>query len=298
MAWTFYYYTPSGPAAGIFVVLLGSSTILHFYQLLRTRTWFMLPFFIGGALETIGYIGRLLSSIEAPEYTKGPYIMQSALILIAPAFLAASVYMTLGRIIHMVDGEKCSLIKLRWLTKIFVTGDVLSFLMQASGAGLMVKDTTNPSTGEHIIIGGLFVQIIFFGFFIITATSFQLRITRRPSGRSIDLGNLWHRHLIALYVTGALILVRSIVRLVEYIQGYDGYLMKEEAFIYVFDGLLMFVAMLVLHYVHPSEINCLIGRGGRYSEKIFKTRKFVPASALEMNAPMPRAYVQARSSDC
>jgi hypothetical protein len=84
-------------------------------------------------VETIGYVGRLLSSIEAPEYTKGPYIMQSALILIAPAFLAASIYMTLGRIIQMVDGEKCSLIKLRWLTKLFVTGDVLSFLMQASG---------------------------------------------------------------------------------------------------------------------------------------------------------------------
>ncbi|KAJ5129942.1 uncharacterized protein N7515_005981 [Penicillium bovifimosum] len=286
MAWTFYYYTPSGPAAGIFVGLFGLSTVLHFYQLLRTRTWFMIPFLIGGAMETIGYVGRLLSSIEAPEYTKGPYIMQSALILIAPAFLAASVYMTLGRIIHMVDGEKCSLIKLRWLTKLFVTGDVLSFLMQASGAGLMVKDTTNPSTGEHIIIGGLFVQIIFFGFFIISAVIFQYRITRSPSGRSIELASLWRRHLTALYITGGLILVRSIIRVVEYIQGYDGYLMREEVFIYVFDGLMMFVAVLVLHYVHPSEINCLIGRGDRYSEKIFKMRKFVPASALEMSEPI------------
>lgn len=59
--------------------------------------------------------------------------MQSALILIAPAFFAASIYMTLGRIIFMLDAEKCSLIRLRWLTKIFVAGDVLSFLMQASG---------------------------------------------------------------------------------------------------------------------------------------------------------------------
>lgn len=41
--------------------------------------------------------------------------------------------MTLGRIIQMIDGEKCSVIKPRWLTKIFVIGDVLSFLMQASG---------------------------------------------------------------------------------------------------------------------------------------------------------------------
>lgn len=47
-SFTFYYYKPSGPAAGIFVVLFGLSTLLHFYQLIRTRTWFMIPFFIGG----------------------------------------------------------------------------------------------------------------------------------------------------------------------------------------------------------------------------------------------------------
>jgi hypothetical protein len=41
--------------------------------------------------------------------------------------------MTLGRIIEMLDAEHSSIIKLKWLTKIFVAGDVLSFLMQASG---------------------------------------------------------------------------------------------------------------------------------------------------------------------
>jgi hypothetical protein len=147
----------------------------------------------------------------------------------------------------------------------------------------MVKDTTNPSTGERIIIGGLLVQIIFFGFFMITALVFQSRIMSNPTGMSNELSSLWRRHLTALYITSVLILVRSIVRVVEYIQGYDGYLMKQEVFIYVLDGLLMLVAMLVLQYIHPSEINCLIGRGDRYSEKVFKTRKFVPESALEMS---------------
>jgi hypothetical protein len=155
--WTFYYYAPSSAAAGIFAGLFGLSSIFHFYQLIRTRTWFMIPFLIGGlrtlsfsiqvvpfcpifwpflfasTVETVGYIGRLLSSLETPNYTQGPYVMQSALILIAPAFLAASIYMTLGRIIEMLDAERSSMIKLKWLTKIFVAGDVLSFLMQASG---------------------------------------------------------------------------------------------------------------------------------------------------------------------
>lgn len=79
-------------------------------------------------------MGRLLSALQSPDFTKGPYIIQSALILIAPAFLAASIYMTLGRIIRMVHAEQYAVIRLSWMTKIFVTGDVLSFLMQASGA--------------------------------------------------------------------------------------------------------------------------------------------------------------------
>ncbi|KAJ5526781.1 hypothetical protein N7513_010940 [Penicillium frequentans] len=282
MNFTYYYYTPSAAAAAIFIVLFGLSTLLHFYQLVRTRTWFMIPFLIGGILETIGYVGRLLSSRESPNFTEGPYVIQSALILIAPAFFAASIYMTLGRIIFMTDAEKCSVVKLRWLTKIFVAGDVLSFLMQASGAGLMVANSSSPSTGEHVIIGGLFVQIVFFGLFTITAIVFQARISKSPTGRSIELGDIWPRHMTALYISSILILVRSVVRVVEYLQGYSGYLMKHEVFIYVFDALLMFFVMLVLQYSHPSEINCLLGRGEKYSEKMIKTRKFVPRSALEL----------------
>ena len=141
---------------------------------------------------------------------------------------------------------------------------------------------SNPSTGEHIIIGGLFVQIIFFGLFTISAIVFQSRIAKAPTTRSIELKGLWNRHMIALYTASILILIRSVIRVVEYLQGYDGYLMKHEAFIYVFDALLMFITVLVLQYEHPSEINCFIGRGQKYSEKVIWTREFVPASALEM----------------
>ncbi|KAJ5677833.1 uncharacterized protein N7477_003466 [Penicillium maclennaniae] len=298
MDFVFYYYTPSTAAAVIFTVLFGLSSLLHFYQLVRTRTWFMIPFLIGALLETVGYIGRLLSSFEAPDFTKGPYIMQSALILIAPAFLAASIYMTLGRIIYMLEAEKLSIIRIGWLTKIFVTGDVLSFLMQASGAGLMAS-SSDPSTGEHIIIGGLFVQIIFFGLFTISAVVFHTRIIKTPTSRSIELKGPWTRHMTALYVASVLILVRSVVRVAEYLEGYSGYLMKHEVFIYVFDALLIFITVLVLQYEHPSEINCLIGRGHKYSEKAIWTREFVPdssLSALEMGRSGESQFEQLHES--
>ncbi|THC90177.1 hypothetical protein EYZ11_010354 [Aspergillus tanneri] len=286
MLFTFYYYEPSAPAAVIFLVLFGLSTILHFHQLIQTRTWFMIPFLIGGILETIGYAGRLLSHNEFPNFTKGPYVIQSALILIAPAFFAASIYMTLGRIIAMLQAEQYSIVRLHWLTKIFVAGDVLSFLMQASGAGIMVKDSTDPNTGERIIIGGLFVQIIMFTLFVITAAVFEIRMARGPLCPSSEVSGVWRPHMVALYVTSTMILVRSIIRVVEYLDGYDGYLMRHEVFLYVFDALLMFLPMVILNGVHPSEINCLLGRGDKYIRRFIKTHKSVDRPLVEMQNPI------------
>lgn len=44
-----YFYPPSLPAAIIFVILFGVAAMLHFYQMVRTRTWFMIPFVLGAS---------------------------------------------------------------------------------------------------------------------------------------------------------------------------------------------------------------------------------------------------------
>jgi hypothetical protein len=85
------------------------------------------------AVEAVGYIGRAMSAQQSPNWTTGPYIIQSTLLLVAPALFAASIYMELGRLIVLVKGERFALVRVNWTTKIFVGGDVLSFLMQASG---------------------------------------------------------------------------------------------------------------------------------------------------------------------
>jgi hypothetical protein len=82
-----------------------------------------------------------MSASESPNWTLGPYIMQTLLLLVAPALYAASIYMILGRIILLTDGEHHSLISKRWLTKIFVTGDVVSFMMQGAGKTASILST-------------------------------------------------------------------------------------------------------------------------------------------------------------
>lgn len=120
--------------------------------------------------------------------------------------------------------------------------------------------TDNRSTGESVIIGGLFVQIAFFGFFLISAALFQMRIGSHPTAESVADYIPWRKHLFALHASSILILIRSIFRVVEYLQGSEGYLLSTEVFIYVFDGLLMFFVLVIFVVIHPSEINCLLGR--------------------------------------
>ncbi len=102
-----------------------------------------------------------------------PYIIQNFFILVAPALFAASIYMTLGRIMRAVKGEDLSLVKVGRLTKTFMTGDVISFMIQGGSAGLMFQSSTTK-IGEDMVVAGLFIQVIMFGLFAITAMLFQV----------------------------------------------------------------------------------------------------------------------------
>lgn len=95
-------------------------------------------------VEFIGYTGRAVSSQQTPDWTLGPFIINVILVLVAPALFAASIYMLLGRIILLTGGERYSIVRRRWLTKVFVAGDILSFLMQSSGMlSLVLIDLTD-----------------------------------------------------------------------------------------------------------------------------------------------------------
>lgn len=55
------------------------------------------------------------------------------MLLVAPPLFAATLYMLLGRIVMGLNAKSYSLIKPRWLTSIFVTSDVICFVVQLGG---------------------------------------------------------------------------------------------------------------------------------------------------------------------
>lgn len=50
-AFVFFHYYPSKAAAIVMVVLFALSTAMHIFQLFRKRTWYFIPFVIGGLCE-------------------------------------------------------------------------------------------------------------------------------------------------------------------------------------------------------------------------------------------------------
>ncbi|ELQ33630.1 hypothetical protein M0657_011464 [Pyricularia oryzae] len=255
----FYAYAPSLPAAIIFVIAFGLSTIWHIKQLCQSRTWYFIPFIIGCLFETVGYVGRAISSTESPNFNKNPYIIQSVLLLLGPTLFAASIYMTLGRIIRLLDAGQYSLVPARWITKLFVLGDVLSFFAQGAGGGLLTtaKTENDVAKGQNIILGGLGIQILFFSFFVIATAAFHVRIYRSPTTQSLNTTTLWVPMLYVLYIASLLILIRSVFRIAEYSQGSRGLLMTHEYFLYLLDALPMFAVCALFNWMHPSKV---IGR--------------------------------------
>ena len=113
-------------------------------------------------------------------------------------------------------------------------------------------------TGQCIIIAGLFMQLLFFGIFMVTAVVFYRRITKYPttqSGQSLKCGRFsWRPLLFALFATGVAIFVRSVFRVVEYLNGNGGYIQSHEVFVYIFDGVLMLFVMVLMNVFHPGYI--------------------------------------------
>lgn len=86
---------------------------------------------------------------------------------------------------------------------------------------------------------------------MVIAVAWHLRMLRLSSSRAYCCP--WKKLMCVLFGTSVLIMVRSVFRAIEYLEGNDGYLLAHEAYLYIFDALLMLVVMVILNIIHPSE---------------------------------------------
>lgn len=183
--------------------------------------------------------------------------MQAMLLLCAPPLLAGSIYMSLGRLITALDAARFSLIRPSILTKIYVLIDVLAFFSQLGGVGVQASgDSHLMAIGKKCILGGLIFQEVALVFFTYIAVRVQQKLSREPTDVSLGIGHVlrWRRYFAVMYVATVLLMVRNMVRLIEFAQGPKGTIASNEAFIYVFDAVPMALVMITPLVFYPARL--------------------------------------------
>lgn len=129
--------------------------------------------------------------------------------------------MILSRLMRATGGESYAIIRARWVTKIFVGGDILCFLIQMVGAAFLAsaKSTSGKDRGEMIILIGLVLQIVIFSFFLIVSIVFHRRLLTKSASISLTTTFNWKRFMLELYIVSVLITFRNLFRVIEYAQG-------------------------------------------------------------------------------
>ncbi|KAF2004310.1 RTA1 like protein [Amniculicola lignicola CBS 123094] len=258
--WAMYRYTPSLIGAIICIVIFSVLAGLHCWQWVKTKRSIIIWVLVGAILEVTGYAARIGSHYQESTWPPAasawpPFIMQGVFLLVAPLFLAATVYMMLGRTIILAGGAEVSIIKPIWCTRLFVGADVATLVIQGNGAGIMgTMQLELALAGEKIVIAGLALQVATFIVFLIIAGDFHIRMNKKTqSTTAYGQSTEWRKMLWILYTLSSLILLRCVFRLIEYSMGNNSYLIAHEWTLYVFDTTPMFLVLVLMLVLQPSK---------------------------------------------
>jgi hypothetical protein len=201
--------------------------------------------------QPLGYASRAIGTYHTGSLI--PFLLQGLFLLLPPVLYAASLYMVYSRLVRAVHGERFTPISMKWCTRAFVIGDVVCLNIQSTGAGLVARPKT-ANIGNAIISSGIGLHCLVFVGFIYCCVCFHRRFSAHlgASGEHTEIG--WQSMMGMLYATSFLILARNIFRLAEYIMGKEGYLLANEWPVYVFDGALMLVVMVVFLIWYPDQL--------------------------------------------
>jgi hypothetical protein len=220
--WSLYFYDPSLAAAVVFAAVYLLTFFYHLYisyHAYRNDKYFRfsysVPLLIAALAEVNGY-GQRAGSTQAHQDI-GLFSTSQTMIVLAPVFVCASLYILLSRIIRAVQPEGIDekeirvlngWIKVIWLPKIFVTLDILSMLTQGGGSGIAASgewEGTLLDIGIGVLIGGLALQLATFTLFLIVVIKFHSTSNRR--GPKLEDGMVKVIH--GIYIAGFFIMVRS-----------------------------------------------------------------------------------------
>jgi hypothetical protein len=189
---------------------------------------------------------------------------------IGPAFISASIYLCLSRII-VLYGPHLSRFSPRTYTILFISCDFFSLVLQAIGGGMASEANTQAilHTGTHIMVAGLSFQVASLLLFIVLCIDFALAAKRSDiAPKTVTTTTKFKAFLIALTVATIAVFIRSIFRVAELSKGFHGPLDNQEITYMILEGLMIVSASIALTAFHPGW--CF---GGEWDSANFQLRK-------------------------
>ena len=286
---TIWLYCPSYGGAIAFTTLFGLATLAHVVQATIFRKPFGVVLIMGAIWETVGYAVRILSVRD--QHNETYFTIQQLLIILAPLWINAFVYMVLGRMVHFyLANDRIFGLRARRITLMFVLFDITAFLIQATG-GMMLNTSMPVKTqkmGMNTYMSGVGVQIGFICVFMTLAIQFQRLVKRENFYSNLDSTRAESPDMntpkypqktarqalqlvFAIYGVLILIIFRNIYRLIEFSAGIESSITRHEWYTFVFDSAPMLLCLVLFNVFHPG----LVLRGPRsdFSEENKQTKE-------------------------
>ncbi|TQV98136.1 hypothetical protein V2A60_006181 [Cordyceps javanica] len=248
-------YNPSFPLAVVGCVvycILFAATAYTTW--VKHRAWFFSAVVVGAAIEVAGYVCRVYSAKNQTVLV--PYILTLTLTVLAPVFIAAGNYLLISRLIlNVLPPSRHRILGIagRLLTPIFVSFDIVSFLVQGNGSAIASSGNwTGPKekVGRYTLIGGLLLQLLAFGLFLAVFGRFHF-LANRCALPEAPVG--WRKVVRAVYISSIAIMIRCIYRVCEFAEGIQGYAFRNEWLFWVFETIPMAFAIGAFCVWHPSQ---------------------------------------------
>ncbi|KEZ41408.1 hypothetical protein SAPIO_CDS7536 [Scedosporium apiospermum] len=212
---------------------------------------------MGSAWETAAFALRTAGTRDQQQLAY--VVMGTLLLLLAPLWINAFLYMTVARLVHyMLPSQKVLGLRAVLLTKVFVGLDILSFLVQGTGGSLLSNQDEDSQdiqrAGQKIYMVGVGIQALFIIAFSVLTVAFYKRLDiEGRQDRNIPLTKKLVWVLLADFV---FIMIRIIFRLVEFIPGAndDNPILKSENYVFCLDGLPVLLGLILLNVLHPGLV--------------------------------------------
>ncbi|ERF73299.1 hypothetical protein EPUS_03132 [Endocarpon pusillum Z07020] len=256
-------YVPSFVGNALYASLFGAFLTGQLFLGIHHRNWgFLLGMFGGIVLEIVDYNARI--QMHYNPFQKGPILMHVRYLMtlnIAPAFLSASIYLAISRIIPIYS---CTLsrFKPRTYAFLFVTCDIIALLLQAAGGAIAsFADNVDEEKDEDkmrkmgidIMVAGVSWQVFSLGLLGIFSWEFAWRI-RKAGERDLSVlggsGCSYQR----LGLAPLAVFVRSVFRCAELREGFRGKLANQQVTFMGLEGGMIVIAVGLLTVWHPGLI--------------------------------------------